>query len=183
MYTGGNKIALHSQKLIADSMMCLLREKDYEEITVSALCQEAGISRQTFYALFGSRENVIHFEITHNCAYPADMKIPPNATVAGYLAKILSQYIWLNQDLLTLLTEKGLTYELYLCCKEWILRDGTFLPDAVPEGQTNYLGEFVAATVTGVINVFVSEKKRKSARELEELLCALLDGSILRKPM
>ena len=55
MYCGSNKTALQSQRLIAEAMMELIREKAYSQITISELCKTAGISRQTFYTLFTSR--------------------------------------------------------------------------------------------------------------------------------
>ena len=69
MYAGDNKTALYSQRLIADAMLTLLREKSYGEISVSDLCKTAGVSRQTFYSLFGSKDNVILFTLQNNCRY------------------------------------------------------------------------------------------------------------------
>ena len=63
MYCGTNKTALQSQKQIAEAMMALLGEKPFSQITVSELCKAAGISRQTFYTLFTSRENVMVFTL------------------------------------------------------------------------------------------------------------------------
>ena len=63
MYCGNNKTALQSQKQTADAMMALLSEKPFSQITISELCREAGISRQTFYSLFTNRENVMVFTL------------------------------------------------------------------------------------------------------------------------
>ncbi len=61
MYCGSNKTALCSQRQIAKAMMSLLEEKSFDQISVCELCRLAGISRQTFYSLFSSQENVIVF--------------------------------------------------------------------------------------------------------------------------
>ena len=63
MYCGSNKTALASQRQVAQAMMQLIQEKPYSRITISELCKTAGISRQTFYSLFTSRENVMIFTI------------------------------------------------------------------------------------------------------------------------
>ena len=52
MYCGKNKTALGSQQQIAKTLLLLLSEKSYQDISMSELCREAGISRQTFYSLF-----------------------------------------------------------------------------------------------------------------------------------
>ena len=49
MYCGRNKTALTSQRQIAEAMMRLIQDKPYAQISVSELCKEAGISRQTFF--------------------------------------------------------------------------------------------------------------------------------------
>ena len=66
MYCGTNKTALQSQRQIAEAMMALIQQKPYAQITVSELCKAAGISRQTFYTLFTSRENVMVFTLQAN---------------------------------------------------------------------------------------------------------------------
>ena len=59
MYQGSNPAALQSQRLIAEAMRQLLDARPFEEISVAAVCRLAGVSRQTFYTQFRSRENVV----------------------------------------------------------------------------------------------------------------------------
>ena len=71
MYCGTNKTALQSQRQIANAMMALLGQKPFAQITVSEVCKAAGISRQTFYTLFTSRENVMVFTLqSRACCAP-----------------------------------------------------------------------------------------------------------------
>ena len=57
MYQGKNPTAHTSQKLILDAMNLLLTEKEFKDISVSELSCRSGVSRQTFYSLFGKKEN------------------------------------------------------------------------------------------------------------------------------
>lgn len=61
MYTGKHKTAVKSQKLIAESFFELLQERAYYDISIKEICNKAGISRQTFYSLYGTKEDVIRF--------------------------------------------------------------------------------------------------------------------------
>ena len=61
MYTGKHKTAVKSQKLIAESFFELLQEKAYYDVSIKEICSKAGISRQTFYSLYGTKEDVIRF--------------------------------------------------------------------------------------------------------------------------
>ena len=66
MYKGTNKTALCSQKNIADTFVQLLRDNNYTAISVSRICKAAQVSRQTFYSLFESKENIILYELRKN---------------------------------------------------------------------------------------------------------------------
>lgn len=68
MYTGKHKTAVKSQKLIAESFFELLQEKAYYDISIKEICTKAGISRQTFYSLYGTKEDVIRFYLAETFA-------------------------------------------------------------------------------------------------------------------
>lgn len=180
MYTGDNKTALHSQKAMADALVRLLQRRSYPEITVSELCQESGISRQTFYILFQTKENVLRFEILHNYAYP-DMPLPPGeVSLARYMAHTFAVYTDANYDFLKLLTDNGLGYVFYSCCTEWMARRQDFLTEIAP-GNEHYLQIYIASTVTGFLNAYLTEGIRRNTGELETLLHTLFSGSWFRR--
>lgn len=68
MYTGKHKTAVKSQKLIAESFFELLQEKAYYDVSIKEICTKAGISRQTFYSLYGTKEDVIRFYLAETFA-------------------------------------------------------------------------------------------------------------------
>ena len=79
MYEGCNKTALTSQSAIADALLSLMEEKPYTRISVSEICKSAGVSRQTFYTLFESKDNVIAFELERKyCFRPEEHLLQDN---------------------------------------------------------------------------------------------------------
>ena len=56
MYCGTNPTALLNQRQLAKALFQLMETKPFSAISVSELCREASISRQTFYSLFDSKE-------------------------------------------------------------------------------------------------------------------------------
>ena len=68
MYTGKHNTAVKSQKLIAESFFDLLQEKAYYDVSIKEICTKAGISRQTFYSLYGTKEDVIRFYLAETFA-------------------------------------------------------------------------------------------------------------------
>ncbi len=53
--------ALVSQKLITDALIALIHEKGYRHITITELCERAGVARRTFYRNFDTVEDVLRY--------------------------------------------------------------------------------------------------------------------------
>lgn len=64
MYKGKHKTAVKSQKIIAETFFDMLQERSYYDISIKEICTQANISRQTFYSLYGTKEDVIRFYLT-----------------------------------------------------------------------------------------------------------------------
>lgn len=63
MYVGNNATAIRSQRWIVDSLLSLMEQKPYAEITVRDICKKADLSRQTFYNVFDSKDEVLCFRL------------------------------------------------------------------------------------------------------------------------
>lgn len=61
MYTGTNPKALLTVTLLADAFEREIQEKNYEKINIRALCARAQVSRQAFYNVYDSKEEVLRF--------------------------------------------------------------------------------------------------------------------------
>lgn len=61
MYQGINPTALQSQQWLSDSLVALMEEKPFSQITVMDICKHADLSRQTFYNFFKSKEEILRF--------------------------------------------------------------------------------------------------------------------------
>ena len=118
MYCGSNKTALASQRQLAEAMMRLIRQKPYAQISVSELCKAAGISRQTFYTLFTSRENVVVFSLqSHYCCSAQSLHPKADAPEGARealrrLCRGYSEYLLRNQGLIRLLVENRIDYQI-----------------------------------------------------------------------
>ena len=66
MYHGTNLTAIQPQKWLGKSMTELMAEQPYQSITIAKLCAHAGLSRQTFYNVFDSKEEALRYCIRRN---------------------------------------------------------------------------------------------------------------------
>ena len=62
-----NPIAEQSRKWLAQSLFDLMKEQHYSDITITAIAENAQLSRRTFYRNFSSREEVIIYSCTQIC--------------------------------------------------------------------------------------------------------------------
>ena len=63
--------AIDSRNRFANTLKELAAKKTLEKITTEEIVKAAGVSRQTFYSLFQSKENVITFALRNDCCYSA----------------------------------------------------------------------------------------------------------------
>lgn len=82
MYHGTNPSALRSRACITEALLTLLKKERYTDITIKNICREADLSRQTFYQIFESKDEVIEYlfsnlfsEFEEQCNYFLDMTL------------------------------------------------------------------------------------------------------------
>lgn len=59
------EISVQHQRQVAESLLNLMRKMPYEDITVTQLCQTAGVSRRVFYHLFSNKQGALHALVDH----------------------------------------------------------------------------------------------------------------------
>lgn len=181
MYCGTNKTALQSQRQISAALMALLGEKPYAQISVSEICRAAGVSRQTFYTLFTSRENVMTFTLQANACDGPELTAPQPPACRGdrlrWLCRGYSEYMLRNRALIKLLVDNGIDYLLYDNFFEAMDGCGCFLPQVDPCAR-GYAASFYAGGIACIARRYAQEGCESSGEQLEALLMTLLSGSL-----
>ena len=181
MYCGNNKTALQSQRQIAEAMMALLGQKPFSQISVSELCKIAGISRQTFYTLFTSRENVMVFTLQSRYCDAPEIAAAEHEVGAGnplqWLCRGYSEYMLRNRQLIKLLVDNRIDYLLYDSFFEAMDGCDCFLSGVDPCTRS-YAASFYAGGFACVARRYAQEGCCSSASQLESLLMTLLSGRL-----
>ena len=175
MYCGKNKVALSSQRQIAQALMQLIEEKPYQDITISELCKTAGISRQTFYTLFTSRENVVTFTLQEQYCYEPEEPDPCESSLS-HLCRGYGDYITSHRDFLRMLVDNHIEYLLYDSIHDALSACPCFL-HSMSEQQRQYAADFYAGGITGVVKRYALCGCSTSADELSDMLARLFGGS------
>ena len=59
MYEGTNPKALQSRQWIIEALISSMKEVPYSQITIKDICKRADLSRQTFYNIFDSKDDIL----------------------------------------------------------------------------------------------------------------------------
>lgn len=176
MYHGSNKSALLSQKLISDALLRLLEEKAFSDISVSDLCREAQVSRQTFYSLFGTKENVILYELRHNCCYlPEENTVACRSAVFRSFCEGYSRYIVDKRHIISLLVRNDMIHFLYDVQYQSLMECDHFISDVSDESRI-FIVDFIASGMNSIAKNYVLTGAKTDVKVLEKLMFSLYGG-------
>ena len=145
---------------LTSSMLALLKEKPIEEISISELCDMAGVGRTSFYRNYEDKEAIIKAYIEHLFQNWADKrKTTPNLSVRETVQIVFSHFE-ANREFYSLLNERGLVYLL----KDIILDLCGFNPEQ--EMAAAYSSAYVGVFLYGWIEVWFRRGMRDTAEEL-----------------
>ena len=175
MYCGNNRTALASQEQIAQAALQLIQNKPYASISVSELCKQAGVSRQTFYSLFESKDNVMVFILQERycCGLPADDEEHPSCL--EQLCREYSRYICRQKDFIQMLVRNNITYLLNDSFYEALTHCGCFLSAMEPSRQP-YAAHFIAGGFTSIAQTYVTEGSTADEEFLFQVCLQLFEG-------
>ncbi len=178
MYQGCNKTALCSQKSIAEGFYELLKEKDYSKITASEICKKSGVSRQTFYSLFSSKENIVAFILSKEYSFnPTEECKCSGAPTLRELSKGFSSFIVQKSDFIDLLEKNNIIYLMqetlydgFRNCNELNSKS------AINAVSSDLVIDFVASGLTTIAKHYVKNRSDISCKQLEEMIYMLFSG-------
>lgn len=180
MYQGSNKSALLSQKLISEALLRLLEERSFSDISVSDLCREAQVSRQTFYSLFGTKENVIIYELKHNCCFlPEEKDTSCHSAVFRSFCEGYSRYIADKSHLIGLLVKNDMIHFLYDVQYRSLMDCKYFIRD-VSDEERIFIVDFIASGMNSIAKNYILTGKTADVKALERLMFSLFGGLYFR---
>jgi hypothetical protein len=182
MYQGCNKTALTSLNCIAEGFYELLQEKEYSKITASEICKKSGVSRQTFYSLFSSKENIVAYILSKEYAFnPSNECNCTGQPTLKELSRGFSSFIVQKADFIELLEKNNITYlmqETLYCSLSYCGGEDNCksLPDILPCTMTI---DFMASGLTTIAKHYVKNRTHISNKDLEQIIYILFSGDYL----
>ncbi len=148
---------------ITDSLIKLMDEKPFNDISISELCDIAGVGRASFYRNFETKEDVLRKrlrEIWHEWA-----KDYEDINDISYFIESILKHFYHNKDFNLLLYKHGLSELIYE-----VVRWGAKI-DGSESNIESYIKSMVAGTVFGLAD----EWMRRGMQETPAQILALAE--------
>ena len=154
-----NPSALRSKSLLTETLLHLMKQYPYREITVKHILLESGISRKTFYRNFLSKDDILNSYIeTILYQYLAAIKEQGEYSMISML-EIIFPFCEAHKDLLFLLRDNGLLYLLLQKLNRLVSDEHRRLTQNMQRqfpGSTSVLSQYIVSFNTGGIwNIIV----------------------------
>ncbi len=172
--------------LLEDSLMELLEQMRYPDITVKDICQKAQIPRRTFYRYFDNKESVLLAVVEHilnECSLEVMLEF--NAGFDAMKESLIRNFrYWQGpaRRRLDLLLDNGLSGEMMHCALRWLETERIGLPR--PSGVSEK--EIEITTMVGTAGFFTlllywrKNEYRETAEEMADYALRILSEPLFR---
>lgn len=164
--------ATAQQRRLCSSFLSLLLKYPYDDITISHLCQEAGLSRNVFYRLFDKKADVL-YALVDQAILDSQSYIPKSSVGPGGLHKFLAY--WKDQKpLLDALARNQINS---LLTERVILHVMQEEPDIVHSfmGElANSPREFLLFYISGLFSLVHNWHRQDYAMSIDEMAALLM---------
>jgi len=150
-------------KHITDSLVMLLKDKSLANISISELCELAGIGRASFYRNFESKEDILRAHINQLFQEWIGVHDGNNDKLLNELIRAIFSHFEDHRDFYMLLSERHLVYLL----KDVII--GICGPKPEHSKIAAYSRAFVSYTLYGWIEVWFQRGMLETADEMADM--------------
>ena len=179
MYEGKNSKAIQSQRWLSEALCDLMQEQPYEKITIGDICARADLSRQTFYNLFDSKDEILHFDLRDAYEAQFDLLAQQETLTAEDIVESFANVVDSRQELLDAMMRNQLSgilsEEIHRCVS---LFAGRFVPSDEKDEEFAYLEALTAGAVSGLLTFWLQQSTPISRQELSGILSDFLEGSV-----
>ena len=160
--------ALRYQDQLAKGLLALMQKMEYEDISVAALCREAGVSRNTFYRNFADMEDLLSFAVDNICLqYQADEEgfLQAGSSIGHFLEFFRAHPTYFEAFRKSRMTEFLISSATQHACRE--VQDAAGRQDA----SLRWASSFLAA---GLLNLYEQWREEGFRTPMSEIAQAVL---------
>ena len=169
-----------TKRLLKETLLRLLKEKDLDEISITELCRESEINRATFYRHYTLPKDVL-LDIQKdfiNELYAATKHIKSETDAEKYLEH-LCLFFYEHSALVKCFTENDLDYEIELLLSKFfqsILKFEKRLTNDMSETNITIINAYLAGGAYSVLRKWINGEIQKTPKEIAQIALKLLNG-------
>ncbi|MEA4890269.1 MAG: TetR/AcrR family transcriptional regulator [Clostridiaceae bacterium] len=174
--TNDNLQAIESRNRITEAMLSLMKRDDYKNITITQICQEAQIVRQTYYRNFDSKDDIIKLYLDHMIQqYLADYY---KTTSVHTQLRDFFAFMLQSREFLHSVADNSLFYMIDETISINIEKFINFQQiTAIEEPKLEkYVTGFVSSTICSLLSLWVDNEFAESPEMLSQLAQRFLGG-------
>ena len=179
MYQGNNATAIQSQQWLGESLTELMKQQPYPSVTIGAICKRADLSRQTFYNVFDSKEEVLRFCLRSQYEKQFQRFSEQNTISVGEIVGAFAVVVAKNQELLWLMVEnklEGVLAEEMTKCVS--LFAGRFVKRERRDETLPYAEALLSGALGQLLVYWFRQEDPVSIEKLTKLITEFLEGKL-----
>lgn len=181
MYNGTNPSALRSRDWLHAALIHLLKERKYNQISIKEICVQADLSRQTFYQIFCSKDEIMeyHFSILFKefrkyCDQYSGITILE-------ITQCFFKFFYNHKDFVSILIENNLICFLQHQFEYYLRQIELFHYYNHREGHyTDYTVAFISGALTQILVHWCKSNFELSVETISTLTQSILTGSVFQ---
>lgn len=183
MYSGNNPSALRSMQWLRDALLRLLESKKYSQITIKEICEQADLSRQTFYQMFDSKEEVMQYHFsTLFREFAEECDSFQNITISQ-LSHCFFQFFYKHKAFIAVLVSNNLTFLLEQQFEVYLKKIDLFRSINEHETYPDYTTAYMAGALTQILIHWFDCSFDLSIQDLSALTESTIIGQPFRKQL
>lgn len=183
MYTGENKTAIRSMQWLEAALLRLLEKEKYTKITVKDICREADLSRQTFYQMFDSKDEVMEYHFSNLFAGFRENCGDFEGIRCQDLAVQFFKFFYDERSFVRLLIDNNMTYLLEKEFERYLPQIDIFRKINVTEEYPDYSVAFVAGALTQTLIHWFNSGFKPDISRVSTLTEHIISGEVYQKVM
>ena len=155
------------------SLLRLLEKKSFRDITVTELCEKAGLSRMAFYRNYSIIEDILEEHIEYDlCGGDLDEKYSRSVGLENILINYFKN-LKENKKFVKLLVNSNLTHMMKTSMDKMVTKFSYLIPD---ENTDNYLQSVFVSSILALVIEWTKNDMNRPCEEMAALSVKLLNA-------
>ena len=179
MYSGNNPTAIKSQQWLTDTLLVLMEEKPYEDISIMDICKKADLSRQTFYNYFDTKDELFRYMLRNS--YDKKLNSMTEIPSADEAISAFVSIVRDNPRMVSAIVKNNMgnlvSDEIFNAIASFLNK---FIPDFENQPDFSYHVVLLSGALTHFMLYYARNNKEMSEKEMTKILETFLSGKIFK---